>query len=494
MSNLYPVRKRQKPPAPKHISKEYTDQGMLSLLDTCDIIDSCNDSHMGFDFTLSNDIYEQIDYFRKNLPTLSYVENQFLNFLFSNGLTTGDDEQDKKILEPFLYSHNIMGITNYEVLRSAVIESREYGRCGIRWLSYEDGIVLVPHDRYTSLQVWDKEYKGFKRTVAYAIALTDEAVVTGEEPLEIDREEYVNTGQLVTKNKDIIIVSPDEFINLRNNTSKENGESIFERDIQRFRLLSQVYERLNYDIKYDGPGRVIFWLKDDIISNTSNEMSTGEIISQLSNDKDKRAEKAHKELEQIANAIKNSTSDNVILSPSMFEDKIDHLPRVTKATEFFDWLNQEGVIIAQNFGISPGLIELGNVSGNVSMEKIIDNAMVNDIVPLREAIAVQISHVISSKLGVQKIYFNKYELKQNIDYSSEIFKLGQTASQLMNIKDAEGVTDVTAEETAKYVMSLIVKKLGGEVRSMANTTITSTREKVLTDDNEKLKPNEEENE
>ena len=449
---------------------------------------------MGFDFTLSNDIYEQIDYFRKNLPTLSYVENQFLNFLFSNGLTTGDDEQDKNILEPFLYSHNIMGITNYEVLRSAVIESREYGRCGIRWLSYEDGIVLVPHDRYTSLQVWDKEYKGFKRTVAYAIALTDEAVVTGEEPLEIDREEYVNTGQLVTKNKDIIIVSPDEFINLRNNTSKENGESIFERDIQRFRLLSQVYERLNYDIKYDGPGRVIFWLKDDIISNTSNEMSTGEIISQLSNDKDKRAEKAHKELEQIANAIKNSTSDNVILSPSMFEDKIDHLPRVTKATEFFDWLNQEGVIIAQNFGISPGLIELGNVSGNVSMEKIIDNAMVNDIVPLREAIAVQISHVISSKLGVQKIYFNKYELKQNIDYSSEIFKLGQTASQLMNIKDAEGVTDVTAEETAKYVMSLIVKKLGGEVRSMANTTITSTREKVLTDDNEKFKPNEEENE
>ena len=64
----------------------------------------------------------------------------------------------------------------------------------------------------------------------------------------------------------------------------------------------------------------------------------------------------------------------------------------------------------------------------------------------------------------------------------------------MNIKDAEGVTDVTAEETAKYVMSLIVKKLGGEVRSMANTTITSTREKVLTDDNEKFKPNEEENE
>lgn len=446
---------------------------------------------MGFDFKFGNDIYEQIDYFRKNLPTLSYVENQFLNFLFSNGLTTGEEEQDKNILEPFMYSHNIMGVTNYEVLRSAVIESREYGRCGIRWLSYEDGIILVPHDRYTSLQVWDKEYKGFKRTVAYAVALTEEAVVTGEEPLEIDREEYENTGQLITKNKDIIIVSPEEFINLRNNTSKENGESIFERDLQRFKLLSQVYERLNYDIKYDGPGRVIFWLKDDIISNTSNEMSTGEIISQLSNDKDKRAEKAHKELEQIANAIKNSTSDNVILSPSMFEDKIDHLPRVTKATEFFDWLDQEGVIIAQNFGISPGLIELGNVSGNVSMEKIIDNAMVNDIVPLRESIAVQISHVISSKLGVQKIYFNKYELKQNIDYSSEIFKLGQTASQLMNIKDAEGVTDVTAEETAKYVMSLIVKKLGGEVRSMANTTITSTREKVLTDSRETFKPEEE---
>lgn len=472
----------KKPPIPKRISKDYTDLELGKLLNTCDLMNNCNDTQGGFKFRFSDDKYERIDYLKKNLSSLPYVEEQFIDKLFSNGLTTGDETSDKQILEPFLYHQNIQGITNYEVIQSAVIEAWEYGKSGIRWLSDEDGIIRVPHDRYCSLQVWDANYKGFKKTIAYAIALTEESISIGNEAIDIDKDEYLRTGSLTTRNQDISIVAAEDFINLRRDVSEEDGISIFERDQLRYKLLCLAYERLNYDLKYDGPGRIIFWLKDDIISN-STDMSTSELISQLADSKDKRAERATKELEEVANAIKNSGSDNVILSPSMFEDKIEHLPRVTKATEFFDWIKEEeGIIVAQSFGLSPALLELGEVSGNVSMEKIIDNAMVNNIVPLRERVAVQMSHMLASHLGVEKIYFNKYELKQNIDYSTEIFKLGQTVSQLMNVKDANGVTKPEMEETANYIAELIVKKLGGEVESMANSTITSTRQNELQSD------------
>ena len=56
--------------------------------------------------------------------------------------------------------------------------------------------------------------------------------------------------------------------------------------------------------------------------------------------------------------------------------------------------------------MSPSLLELGNVSGNVSMTSIIDLAMTNSIVPLRERYAQQFSLFIANHLGVEKVYFN----------------------------------------------------------------------------------------
>ncbi|MGH2123234.1 hypothetical protein ACQ10H_15495, partial [Enterococcus faecalis] len=76
--------------------------------------------------------------------------------------------------------------------------------------------------------------------------------------------------------------------------------------------------------------------------------------------------------------------------------KMDHLPRVTKATEFLSYLNQEGEIMAQVFGVPNVLLGLGKISENISMEKVIDNAMLNSIIPLRENITTQISSILTN--------------------------------------------------------------------------------------------------
>ena len=132
----------------------------------------------------------------------------------------------------------------------------------------------------------------------------------------------------------------------------------------------------------------------------------------------------------------------------MFDKDIDHLERVTKATEFFTWIKNDTLLLAQDFGMSPSLLELGNVSGNVSMTSIIDLAMLNSIVPLRERFAEQFSGFIAKHIGVEKIYFNKYEMKQNEDENTMRTKIVNIMSLLnaMRIKGEDDEIQPIAQE------------------------------------------------
>ena len=433
MSKKRIIKKRQKANLSSQ-SNSFNIQNWSQAEIILDNLLQCNtDCKSGFTLVDNKTQTEEIEWLIANLPTLPYVMDSYLNFVFSNKLTTGNEELDNSVLNPFLYRTNAKGVTNYSVIREAVKNMILYGKCGIRWLDDESGIVSVESNRYTSLTRQDKEFYGFYRTVSYAVSTDEEEPISlGQEPIELDRDEFKRTGRIVSKNKDYIVVLPEDFVNLRTDTSKENGISKLQEDKQRLTLIGNVYQRLNYDIVYDGPGRLIFWLKDNFLNGGDIDVSANEILDQSSEAKNLRAERAKDEIKKMATEIKGSSSDNVILASSYFEDKFEHIPRVTKATEFLEYLQmKEGSIIAQCIGITPELIGLGDVSGNVSMEKIIDNAMVNVIIPLREAVATQFSPMLSQKLGVPKIYFDKYEARYNVDRSSEAYKYSLSVNQMI---------------------------------------------------------------
>ena len=261
----------------------------------------------------------------------------------------------------------------------------------------------------------------------------------------------------MSKDGSIIVEIPDNFCNLRSGTEHENGISCLMRDKQRLKLLGAVYERLNYDIQYDGPGRLIFWLKDGFAKGDTIDLSASQVLDESVASKNNRANIAREEAKRLGQEIRNSKSDNVILASSVF-DKMDHLPRVTKGTEFLEYLQmKEGSIICQCIGITPELIGLGDVSGNVSMERIIDNAMTNTIVPLRERFATQFSPMLSEKLGLPKIYFDKYELKEQQDKSAKTYKLALSVTQIVGaiVNGAEKLD----EGTQKYMMDSVKRMM-----------------------------------
>lgn len=105
-------------PKPVQIAPGVTDYSFLNDMIACN---GCGSAFMPKANGLSDD--DLIQLYVNNLPTLPYVVDQLLNFIFSNGLTTGDENLDETVLKPFLFAHNVKGVTNYSVLREGIREA-----------------------------------------------------------------------------------------------------------------------------------------------------------------------------------------------------------------------------------------------------------------------------------------------------------------------------------------------------------------------------------
>lgn len=368
----------------------------------------------------------EIEHLLKVLPGMGYIESQLVDHLFSDGVTTGSIPQDK-VLDEFLYRKNMQGNTNLAVLRNVVQNAAVYGETGLRW--YEDNIYMVAPGTYGALT---RKENGIKYPAVFFCSDDGRYVSDRDVPLseDFDGAQSREDIESIFEDKHLILLDTDDFVNVRNDTSMLHGDSPLLRDTLRIDLLESVYSRLGYDVEYDGPGRLILRPKDGYVTGDVNEIATSSVMNQSVMAQSKRLENAQKEVKRVGEEVKNSSSDSVILLSNAFDKEITKLERVTKATEFFGWIENEGKILAQALGLAPSLLELGDISGNVSMQRILDDAMINTVVPLREAYATQFSELISRKLGVSKVSFGKYVLTSAPDRETMILKVVESMNML----------------------------------------------------------------
>lgn len=370
---------------------------------------------------------EKADRYMRILPGAEYVLTQTLNYIFSNGLTTGSINDDET-LDDFLYRKNASGNTNLSELRGAIGMAITHGQSGLRW--YEDNVYQY---KWGTFKVITYKEDGLEKILGYVVDENGDKVPH----IDFDWDDLSEYRDFLDRIEDmgLILLSTEEFIIMRNDTSHWYGSSPLLADEERLYLLVAVYERMNYDITYDGPGRIIIRPKDGYIQGDTSEVSSTQVMAGALEGSEKRVKQIKEEVQRVAGEIKGSSSDSVIVLSNAFDENIEHLERVTKATEFFDWIKNEGVILAQDFGMSPSLLELGGISGNVSMTSIISTAMLNSIVPLRERYATQFSSFLSDHLGVEKVYFNLYEMEQRENENTMRTKIVNIMSLLNAMHD-----------------------------------------------------------
>lgn len=373
---------------------------------------------------------EKVDEYMQVLPGADYVLTQTLNYIFSNGLTTGKIKEDE-ILDAFLFRKNSEQTLNKDVLRDSIGMAITHGACGLRWL---DGNLY--QYKWGTYKILTLTRNGIKTVLGYLIKKDGKRVP----PVKFEFKKYTEYEDFIRDidDQNLILLDTRDFMVIRNDTSLPYGHSPLLRDEARLDLLTAVYERLNYDIRYDGPGRIIIRPKDGLLGGDENsDASTANVLQGALAGQLKNKEQILLEAKRVANQIKNSSSDSVIVLSNAFDKEIDHLERVTKATEFFTWIKNDTLLLAQDFGMPPSLLELGGVSGNVSMTSIIRTAVLNGIVPLRQKYAEQFSEFISSKLGCEKVYFNSYDLDEADDPNTMRTKIVNILS-LLNAMRVDG--------------------------------------------------------
>lgn len=372
---------------------------------------------------------EKADRYMQTLPGADYVLTQTLNYIFSNGITTGSIVDDEK-LDSFLYHINKKGNTNKSELKNIVGMAITHGASGMRWV---DGDIY--QYKWGTYRILTYKEDGLEKLFGYVVAKN-----AGKVPrFDFKWDKYFEYSDFLDDmdRQGLIFLTEEDFTVIRNDTSEWYGSSPLLKDEERLDLLVAVYERLNYDINYDGPGRIIIRPKDGYVQGDDTDVSATTVMEGALKGSEKRVDQIKKEAARVAREIKESSSDSVIVLSNAFSEHIEHLERVTKATEFFNWLKNEGVILAQDFGMSPSLLELGGISGNVSMTSIIDNAMLNSIVPLRERYAIQFSSFLAEHLGVEKVFFNIYEMQQQEDENTMRTKIVNIMSLLNAMRDEQ---------------------------------------------------------
>ena len=399
----------------------------------------------------------KVDEYMKILPGADYVLTQTLNYMFSNGLTTGSINDDITLNE-FLYRKNSRQTLNKDELRNCIGMAITHGASGLRWLNGD-----VYQYKWGTYRVLTLKKNGIETVLGYLIHKKGEFVP----PVKFDFERIEEYDDFLRQidEQELILLDTNEFIVIRNDTSRTYGHSPLLADEARLDLLTAVYERLNYDIRYDGPGRIIIRPKDGLAGgDDNNDVSTANVLQGALAGQQRSKEALLKEARRVANQIKNSSSDSVIVLSNAFDKDIDHLERVTKATEFFTWIKNDTLVLAQDFGMAPSLLELGGVSGNVSMTSIIDTAMVNTIVPLRERYSEQFSSFIASKIGTEKIYFNKYDMKQEEDENTMRTKIVNIMSLLnaMRLKDEYNTIQPIAQELFDDFGQMLLENIHNE--------------------------------
>lgn len=403
---------------------------------------------------------EKVDEYMRVLPGADYVLTQTLNYIFSNGITTGKIQEDEK-LNKFLYKKNDKQTLNKDELRNAIGMAITHGASGLRWLNGN-----VYQYKWGTYRVLTIKRNGIQQVLGYLIRKDGDRVP----PLRFEFDKYQDYEDFLREldMNELILLDTKEFMVLRNDTSRVYGHSPLLADEARLDLLTAVYERLNYDIRYDGPGRIIIRPKDGLAGgDDNNDVSTANVLQGALQGQQKTKEAILAEATRVAKQIKNSSSDSVIVLSNMFDKDIDHLERVTKATEFFTWIKNDTLVLAQDFGMSPSLMELGGVSGNVSMTSILNTAMTNSIVPLREKYAEQFSEFIASHLGVEKLYFDKYEMEQREDENTMRTKVVNMMSLLnaMRIDGQDGEKSIQpkAQELFNDLADMLSDNLHNEL-------------------------------
>ena len=158
---------------------------------------------------------EKVDEYMRVLPGADYVLTQTLNYMFSNGLTTGSIKEDEKLNE-FLYRKNAKQTLNKDELRNTIGMAITHGASGLRWLNGN-----VYQYKWGTYRILTLKKNGIESVLGYLIKKDGSRVP----PIKFDFKKYEEYEDFIRDldEQDLILLDTKEFMVMRSDTSLPYG-------------------------------------------------------------------------------------------------------------------------------------------------------------------------------------------------------------------------------------------------------------------------------
>lgn len=389
----------------------------------------------GFRGTPVGENLEDIERLALDLPDVDYILDSIVNYMFTNYLTTESFDKDKE-LRDYLYGLNFNGQRNYDVLKQVAKGYRKYGYYGL--LNTGDGLVGVhPKDILACVIDYPKK-PVLRQTLTYLIKNTNTYITPYDRKTGNNRPVNDYSADDIKKildnpeeyKNEVLVVSDKEFACVRIDTSQVFCMSPLLKDRKRVELILNILNRMNYDISRNGIGTIALQAKDTLEEQIEESVeqgtafSGGELLDMGRTAKGERTKKIIEDMNAFAEKLSETEFNDAIVYSGNFQN-LEQLERDTKATDFLDYLSQYvPAIICQMFGVPARLFDLNKTVSNIGTYSIIDNAMKNTIIPMRDHFIGQVVHILQNATGLSEhIKFDSYEFTNNYNYNNDIYIL-----------------------------------------------------------------------
>lgn len=400
----------------------------------------------GFRGTPIKETLEDVERLALDLPDVDYILDNIVNYMFTNSLTTDNFEKDSE-LRKYLYSHNFNGQRNYDVLKQVAKGYRKYGYYGL--LNTGEGLVGVHPKDILACVIDYPKMPVIRQTLTYLIKnnniyQTPYDRKTGNPRVASDYSED-DIKEILKNPKDfeneVMVVTEKQFACVRLDTSKVFCASPLLKDRKRVELILNILNRMNYDISRNGIGTIALQAKDTLEEQIEESVeqgtafSGGELLDMGRTAKEERTKKIIEDMNAFAEKLSETEFNDAIVYSGNFQN-LEQLERDTKATDFLDFLSQYvPAIVCQMFGVPARLFDLNKTVSNIGTYSIIDNAMKNTIIPMRDHFLGQIVLLLQNATGLSEhIKFDSYEFTNSYNYNNDIYIL-DVYERLKNIDE-----------------------------------------------------------
>lgn len=389
----------------------------------------------GFRGTPVGENLEDIERLALDLPDVDYILDNIVNYMFTNYLTTENFDKDKA-LRDYLYGLNFNGQRNYDVLKQVAKGYRKYGYYGL--LNTGEGLVGVhPKDILACVIDYPKK-PVLRQTLTYLIKNTNTYITPYDRKTGNNRPVNDYSAEDIQKilenpeefKNEVLVVTDKEFACVRIDTSQVFCMSPLLKDRKRVELILNILNRMNYDISRNGIGTIALQAKDTLEEQIEESVeqgtsfSSGELLDMGRTAKGERTKKIIEDMNAFAEKLSETEFNDAIVYSGNFQN-LEQLERDTKATDFLDYLSQYvPAIICQMFGVPARLFDLNKTVSNIGTYSIIDNAMKNTIIPMRDHFIGQVVHILQHASGLSEhIKFDSYEFTNNYNYNNDLYIL-----------------------------------------------------------------------